>query len=651
MRPTPVLVLALTAALGVAGAPPASAKLRAQAGDIAIVGPTILPMNRPGTLKGRTVLVRGDRIVAVLPEREIDVTQATVLEGRGKWLLPGLADMHVHIQSEEDLPLFLLNGVTLVRNLFGSPQHLVWRDEIARGARDGPILVTSGRIIDGDPPIWPTSATITAPEQGREEVRAQKRAGYDWIKVYNGLSLESFEAIVAEAKAQGLPVAGHVPATVGIEKAIRSGMRTIEHLEGYLPWRGDSVAAVDAAIVAKTVKSGVWNCPTLVVMDRFARLDDTAALDSTTRGLDLVLPMIREAWKPKNDFRAAKFTPTRYVAMRRKNELRRKLVRDLSKAGAKLVLGTDTGNPYVVPGFAVLEELKLLVASGLTPWTALSTATATPAQLLQTPGAFGVVAKGARADLVLVDGDPLANLDVLADPGVVIVRGKVHRHDELLASIRAVRTTDSADPFAKLPALEPAEGPSIPVRYDVLLGEVKIGAERALFSRNGSGPGVLRGQAVYQPPQRMVLAYRATPELVDLTADDRPVKVAIKNGSIVASEGAKEVVADSPPGAVIGSPAIAEFFWYSEQLESLEVGGSRTLSAMSVGIDGGDLRLEPATYTFTRAADTDGRRVYDLKGKMGTMALTGTMIADKDGAPHEVRLVLGFGTWIWKRTG
>jgi imidazolonepropionase-like amidohydrolase len=649
MERTHLLVLPLAAAV-LAGAAPASAKVRAQPGEVAIVGSTILPMNHPGSLKGRTVLIRGDQIVAVLPEREIDASRATVVDGHGKWLLPGLADMHVHIQSEEDLPLFLLNGVTLVRNLFGSPQHLAWRDEIARGARDGPTLVTSGRIIDGDPPIWPTSAAIITPEQGREEVRAQKKAGYDWIKVYNGLSLASFEAIVAEAKAQGLPVAGHVPATVGIERAITSGMRTIEHLEGYLPWRY-SVVTMDRAIVTKTLKAGVWNCPTLVVMDRFARLDDTAALDSTTRGLEFVLPMIRESWKPKNDFRAMKFTPERYAAMRRKNQLRRELVRDLSKAGAKLVLGTDTGNPYVVPGFAVLEELKLLVASGLTPWTALRLATAAPAELLQSPGAFGVVAKGARADLVLVDGDPLASLDALADPPVVIARGKVHRRDDMLASIRAMRAPESGDPFAKLPALLPTEESSIPVRYDVLLGETKIGAERALFSRSGSGSGVLRGQAVYQPPQRMVLTYRATPELVELTADDRPVKVSRKGGSIVASEGAKEVTAEAPQSAVIGSPAIAEFFWYGEQLESLEVGASRTISVMSVGVDGADLRLDPASYDFTRAADVDGRRVYELKGKMGTMAITGTMTADKDGAPHEVRLVLGFGTWIWRRAG
>jgi hypothetical protein len=172
---------------------------RALAGDVAIVGATVVPMDREGALTGHTVLVRGDRIVAVAPAARIDTRAATIVDGHGKWVLPGLADMHVHIWGEDALPMFVLNGVTLVRNLTGSPDVLRWRDAIARGELAGPTILTSGPIIDGDPPTWPGSAVVTTAAASRAEVIAQKAAGYDWIKVYSGLPLEAYDAAVDEA--------------------------------------------------------------------------------------------------------------------------------------------------------------------------------------------------------------------------------------------------------------------------------------------------------------------------------------------------------------------------------------------------------------------------------------------------------------------
>src|SRR5678815_877649 len=218
------LLLASVVALGCStGGERAGSTIRADKGDIAIVGVTVVPMDRDGTLKDQTVLVRSGRIVEVRPAREIDPGPATVLDGHGKWLVPGLADMHVHINEEGQLPLFPLNGVTVVRDLFGAPAHLRWREAIAKGDMQGPTLVQAGPIMDGDPPTWPGSAVVTTPEAARREVQAQKKAGYDWIKVYNGLSSDVYQAIVAEAKAQGMPVGGHVPKAVGIEAALTSG--------------------------------------------------------------------------------------------------------------------------------------------------------------------------------------------------------------------------------------------------------------------------------------------------------------------------------------------------------------------------------------------------------------------------------------------
>ena len=617
---------------------------RGVAGDIAIVGATVVPMDREGTLPDQTVLVRGATILAVAPTAEIEVGAATVVDGHGKWLVPGLADMHVHMMEERDLELFLLNGVTVVRDLFGSPRNLRWREAIGSGAMKGPTLILAGPIIDGDPPVWPGSAVVTTPEAARKEVQAQKKAGYDWLKVYNGLTTEVYQAVLAEGKAQGMPVAGHVPKAVGIDAALASGQRSIEHLDGYVPFRGEP--RTDDAIVKKTAEQEVWNSATLIVTENFARMDRPESL-AGTRGLEFVSAGVRTAWDPKNDFRLKTFTPAMFEEGRKRNQLRRQLVGKLARAGARLVLGTDTGNPYVVPGFAVHEELKLLVAAGLTPWQALRTATMAASELLGTPGAFGVVKAGARADLLLVDRDPLADIGALADPPVVIARGKLFRRDQLLAAVKTVKPS-IADRLAALPAIE-AEGSQIAAgRYEIQLNGQTIGGERAVLSRAPDKTRVVRGQVAFD---NGAWRYRATRDSLELEGDDIPGPI------VVARQGDKAIATPkkgdpvelvAPSSAVVAPQAVAEFAWYAEILAPLAVGKSRTIDAVEVVTDMG-LRLDPARFTFTRKPDADGRRVYDLTGTHGKLDVTGSFSVDKDGAPHEMSLALKFGTFVIRR--
>lgn len=638
------LLLASVVALGCStGGERAGSNVRAEKGDIAIVGVTVVPMDRDGTLKDQTVLVRSGRIVEVRPAREIDPGPATVLDGHGKWLVPGLADMHVHINEEGQLPLFPLNGVTVVRDLFGAPAHLRWREAIAKDDMQGPTLVQAGPIMDGDPPTWPGSAVVTTPEAARREVQAQKKAGYDWIKVYNGLSSDVYQAIVAEAKAQGMPVGGHVPKAVGIEAALTSGQRSIEHLDGYVPFRGDPHA--DDAIAKKTAAQQVWNVPTLIVTDNFARMDHPEAL-AGTRGLDMMSPAIRASWDPKNDFRLKTFTAEMFAEGRRRNEIRRALLGKLSRAGARIALGTDTGNPYVVPGFAVHEELKLMVAAGLTPWQALRAATASAAELLATPGAFGVVKRGARADLLLVDRDPLADVGALADPPVVILRGTVHRRDEMLAAIKSTHKPSLTEQLAALPALEEEGKKVAAAHYDVLLNDQSVEAERAVISRANDKSLIVRGQIASDAG---TWSYRATPVALDIEGDAGPIRVALEGGKAVATpKSGDKVEVAAPAGAVIAPQAIAEFVWYSDLLAKLAPGGSRAVDVVEVMTDQG-LRLDPAHFTFTRQPDAEGRRVYTLEGSVGKLDVKGTFSVDRDGAPHEVSITLKFGTFVLRR--
>lgn len=614
--------------------PTATKKEHLQAGDLAFVGATVVPMDREGTLTDQTVVVRGDRIVLVAPAKSIDTTGATIVDVKGKWLVPGLADMHVHTWSDRDFAMYLLNGVTTVRDMFGSPQHLQWRSAIQSGKLEGPTLFTAGPIVDGDPPTWPGSTVVTTAEAAREAVRAQKKAGYDFIKVYSGLSTEAYEAIAAEAKAQGIAFAGHVPKAVGIEKAIASGQRSIEHLDGYIPMRSEP--HTDAAIIAATVKSGVWNCPTLVVMNRIGRFDTAADLDKTP-GLDYVSAPVREQWNPKNDFRFQSWTPEMFTAIRAKNELGKKFVADLSRAGAHLVLGTDTGNPYVVPGFAVHDELALLVGAGLTPWQAMRMATAAPAELVDQAGQFGVIAKGSRADLIVVDRDPLKDIGALASPSIVVVRGKLHEHDELLAAV----TKKPADPYAALPALEVEGDKLAAASYTIEMKGSVIGHERALLSKLGDGTHVVRGQAVYDMPQAQ-FQYRATADGAEF-ADGLTVTRKGKTVTAKPRDGAAVEVATAPD-AVIVPQSVAEYVWYADRLASLPVGKSVTLPVVSINIDNG-VKLEPATYTFKRV----GERAFEYAGKVGDLDIEGKFSIDADGAPHEIEVKVRWGTITTKR--
>jgi imidazolonepropionase-like amidohydrolase len=613
---------------------------RLQAGDTAFVGATVVPMDRERTLTDHTVVVRGDRIIKVAPSATLDTKEATIVDARGKWLVPGLADMHVHTQSDRDFTLHLLNGVTTVRDMYGSPQHLTWRRAIDAGTLAGPTLITAGPIVDGKSPVWPGSVEVTSVDAAREAVREQKKAGYDFVKVYSKLAAADYEAIAAEAKAQGIAFAGHVPAAAGLEKVLASGQRSIEHLDGYIPFGGEP--RVDGQIVAATVQAGIWNCPTLVVMERMGRLDNIAGLASTP-GLEYVSPAMRDRWDPKNDFRLQSWTPAMFEKMRAKNELGRKLVADLAKAGAHLVLGTDTGNPYVIPGFAVHDELALLVRSGLTPWQALHMATAAPAEMVGQPGGFGVLAPGARADLLVVDRDPLRDIGALAKPALVFVRGKLHTREELLAI--AGKAKAPADPFAALPELE-VEGTKLAAaRYEVRMNGSVIGHERALIAKLADGARVVRGQAVYDMPQA-VFQYRSTADALEfadglvITRDGKKVIAKPRDG--------KPVELATSADAVIAPQAVAEFVWYAVKLDKTRVGASTTLTAAEVMLETG-VQLAPGTFTFKRAPDAEGRRIYAITGKHGELEVAGSLSVDPDGAPHEIEVKVRWGTFVTRR--
>jgi imidazolonepropionase-like amidohydrolase len=414
-------------------APPAPA--------VAIENVTVLPMDSERILRDHTVVVEGRRITAVAPSAGVVVPAgATRVDGRRKFLLPGLAEMHAHFPSPQGLAqygegfgdrLLFLNvacGVTTVRGMIGGPRDLQVREEVARGLRLGPQIFTAGPSVNGN--------SVPDLRAAWRAVTEQRAAGYDLVKIHPGVPRAAFDEVARTARAEGIPFAGHVPADVGLVRALLSGMRTVEHLDGYvealqkpgvaLPAQtgffGASIAdTVDEAqmapLAAATRAAGVWNTPTQVLVDNVfggATVEEIAARPE----MKYVPAAMLQQWRTgAQQFRGPDFEPARG---RRFLETRRKLIRALRDAGAGLLLGADAPQVFNVPGYATLRELESLVAAGLTPFQALQSGTRNPAIALGVPESFGTVEVGRRADLLLLDADPLADIrNVWKRAGVV----------------------------------------------------------------------------------------------------------------------------------------------------------------------------------------------------------------------------------------
>lgn len=427
---------------------------RQTSAPLAIEHVTVVPMVREELLADHTVLVRDGRIVALGPAGSIEVpADAQRLDGRGQFLMPGLADMHVHVWNEDDLFLFVANGVTTVRNLFGDSQHLAWRARIERRELVGPRIYTAGPIIDGANPVWPGSVALTDPDQAAEVVAAQKEAGYDFLKPYAKLSAECYEALAIAGEEAGLRLMGHVPGALTVHDVLLAGQHTIEHLDGWaeaaqpgeavrhLDFARESFAwqtVEDARLVALAramEERGTWNCPTLVVLKKWAK--GAAAEELLARPeMRFVSPMTKLAWAPDSPMNYLATLPEAAVAAAHAaHGPKLRAVRALRDAGAGILLGTDMGNPFVTAGFSAHEELGYLVEAGLTPYEALRAGTADAARCMNAADDWGTLAVGRRADLVLLTANPLADVRHAALRAGVVLNGRWFPEAELQAEL------------------------------------------------------------------------------------------------------------------------------------------------------------------------------------------------------------------------
>lgn len=412
---------------------PSASRAAGEGGEavLAIVDVTVVPMTDDHTeLPNRTVLVRGERIAAEGPSGSVRVPAgARVIDGRGRWLMPGLADMHVHLEYLENpdvLKLFVANGVTTVRGMDGRPFMLDWRRRTASRALVGPQIVTAGPIIDCVPPARDDNLAVADALAARAAVEAQAEAGYDFIKTYSNLSPEAYRAVLAEAGARGLRVSGHVPKGVTLDEAA-AAQWSLEHLGDFADavardgartpgWARRRLGAPfdarkAASLAAKLAAAKVWVVPTAVEPDRALGSGETVARWLAEPAMKDVPAQALAMWRAQIARFTSRMDSADFALNAQARGHRLALIKALHDAGVRLVVGTDTPNAFVVPGQSVHLELANFVAAGLTPGQALFAATAEPARMLGPLGGdAGVVAAGRRADLLLLSADPLADV-------------------------------------------------------------------------------------------------------------------------------------------------------------------------------------------------------------------------------------------------
>jgi hypothetical protein len=431
---------------------------------------------------GRVVIITGNKITAVKQKTTIP-KGAMVVDATGKYLIPGLWDMHTHTLSEERIetafPLFIANGITGIRDM-GMPLENLdllkqWRKEIEQGTRIGPRIFASGATLGGARPQL--SISVTTEAEARQAVITLKQKGADFIKVHSLLPRPMFFVVADEVRKQKLTFVGHVPASVKAEEASDAGQKSMEHLYGILescstneaevrkeieqaakiPDRWNAWGAIvrttdrlygrqaseqtfskekSKDLFARFVKNNTWQCPTLVIRRAFAFRNDTAFTK------DMRLKYLTQAevkgWNSHNDTRNVNLTSEEIRNRKIRLEKETSLVGEMQQAGVNILAGTDLGNPYIYPGFSLHDELLLLVQAGLQPIEALQTATINSAKFFGIEKDLGTIEEGKLADIVILTANPLEDISNTTKIDAVIVNGKFlqrHHLDNLLKQV------------------------------------------------------------------------------------------------------------------------------------------------------------------------------------------------------------------------
>jgi imidazolonepropionase-like amidohydrolase len=476
------------------------------ADEVAFTKVTVVDVVAGRLIPDQTVRVSGQRIVEVAPSVGARMPQGThLVEAATAFLIPGLWDMHAHFFDidtpgcpEVSFPLTVAHGVTGARDVEGYLDlMLAWRAEIGAGRIVGPAIVGTGPLIDGVPVVYPPMAVVArTPEDGRRIVDALAVRGSDFVKAYEMLRRDTFFAIVDQAKKRGLPVVAHVPLAVLAGEASDAGVRSFEHLrnidfacsrdadallaeriarleagagrigfelrnEIHWPQRMRALETYDAerctALIRKLATNGTWQAPTLFNDTREARRPDRR--NEVRETLRWVPDLQRKDWEAWSN-RVSALAPEAATARERHADWLVRLVQQMKDEGVGLLAGTDISTPWMVPGAALHEELRLLVEAGLTPLEALRAATWNAARYFERTDELGAVAPGRFADLVLLDADPLVDIRNTRRIRAVVLKGRYLDRaalDSLLSTAESMARSGSHDLIHRPGQTKPAQ--------------------------------------------------------------------------------------------------------------------------------------------------------------------------------------------------
>jgi imidazolonepropionase-like amidohydrolase len=420
--------------------------------EIVLTSVNVVPMNTEQILENQMVLVKNGRVAAIGKKVKYGKS-ALVIDAKGKYLIPGLAEMHAHVPPNDNLEahkevlfLFAANGITTIRGMLGHPSHISLRSKINSGEILGPRFYTTGPSFNG--------LSVKTAERGEAMVREQKAAGYDFLKLHPGLTKETFAAVSSTANEIKIPFAGHVSFGVGVWRAIDAGYSSIDHLDGFVEAMVPGIESMveqqtglfgmfvadkaDESIIPRLMKElkakNIWVVPTQSLADRWFDADYTGEVFMLDPDSKYMSPQMVNQWV---DSKKNLMANPQYDATKIENfiKLRRKLIFECQQAGVGLLLGCDAPQVFNVPGFSTHNELKYLVDSGLTPYQALRTGTVNVAAYLKLADA-GTIRPGAVADLVLVGGNPLADISNSKKVEGVMIRGKWLSKSEIEAGLK-----------------------------------------------------------------------------------------------------------------------------------------------------------------------------------------------------------------------
>lgn len=408
----------------------------------------VIPMEGEQVLENYSVIIKEDRIVEVGPAGEVEIPPgAEEINGRGKYLMPGLAEMHGHVPPsnpgpdapayfndeyvESTLFLYVSAGITTVRGMLGYGHQLLLKEQVNSGELIGPNLYLAGPSFNGN--------TVSSPEQAAERVKEQAEEGWDLLKVHPGLTKEEYDAMAKTARELGITFGGHVPEEVGVVHAIEAGQITIDHVDGYVnylnsfeqPEREGKLAEV----IQLTKENNVWIVPTMALWETIIGAADYEAMKQYDE-LKYIPEAVRKNY---NDFVDNRQNSGYYDEDPQAHaELRRKILSKMNKAGVKILMGTDAPQLFSVPGFSIHRELPHMKAAGMTNYEIIQSGTKNVGEYFAEQDDFGTIAEGQRADLILVDGNPLENLSHIQNHSGVMVQGKWYPREMIDKKLREI---------------------------------------------------------------------------------------------------------------------------------------------------------------------------------------------------------------------